>query len=429
MNPFETLYDYEKWAIRILTIILLIFGFGFGSHFIGFNNPISDFIFRYFIDSIINETSGDSGYNYVNTAGYGLGLALFVVSLAGILRVAGVDGSDAMLIALLPWVLWAPLGEVVEDAGLFSDSIAPWFVSPGIHFHAAFWVVVAGFIGHRVSVGPKKNTHDAEVSLRHLSALIVGAQAMIYCTGVVGGNTFANNERVIDNEVMWIIALFGVASPYWLAGSNIERFDSIHRMVYSSGVGGSIVLFAILSGYAVQGNGDDLTFWPLFIVIGIPSLICYVIYNIGKEYEQKSADLGYIPGILPPGVTESEYLESEAKMKQDMSKIWRRGVLASPAVLLPVGGQIGDGIATWIGIDYFGYTEKHVVSSMVTDVLDTSITFTILKIGIAGVICWFFSQAVFEYRQQHLRILIALCLMVVGFAPALRNVFRLTLGV
>ena len=260
MNPFETLYDYEKWAIRILTIILLIFGFGFGSHFVGFNNPISDFIFKYFIDSIINETSGDSGYNYVNTAGYGLGLALFVVSLAGILRVAGVDGSDAMLIALLPWVLWAPLGEVVEDAGLFSDSIAPWFVSPGIHFHAAFWVVVAGFIGHRVSVAPKKNTHDAEVSLRHLSALIVGAQAMIYCTGVVGGNTFANNERVIDNEVMWIIALFGVASPYWLAGSNIERFDSIHRMVYSSGVGGSIVLFAILSGYAVQGNGDDLTF-------------------------------------------------------------------------------------------------------------------------------------------------------------------------
>ena len=116
-------------------------------------------------------------------------------------------------------------------------------------------------------------------------------------------------------------------------------------------------------------------------------------------------------------------------MGEEIDELRKKAVLASPAVLLPVGGQIGDGIATWIGIDYFGYTEKHVISSMVTDVLDTSLTFTILKVGIAGVICWFYSQAIFEYRQQHLRVLIALCLMVVGMAPALRNVFRLTLGV
>ena len=135
------------------------------------------------------------------------------------------------------------------------------------------------------------------------------------------------------------------------------------------------------------------------------------------------------PGGSTPGVTESDYLESKTPLGEKIDELRKKAVLASPAVLLPVGGQIGDGIATWIGIDYFGYTEKHVISSMVTDVLDTSLTFTVLKVGIAGVICWFYSQAVFEYRQQHLRVLIALCLMVVGMAPALRNVFRLTLGV
>ena len=82
----------------------------------------------------LNESSGDNGYNYVNTASYGIGLALFVVSLSGLLRIFDIDGSDAMLVALLPWVLWAPLGEVIEDAGLFSDSFAPMVRQPRSSF-------------------------------------------------------------------------------------------------------------------------------------------------------------------------------------------------------------------------------------------------------------------------------------------------------
>ena len=151
MNPFESLYDYEKWAIRILLITLLFFGFGITTHFSGHENLASEVVYTYFLDSILNESTGDSGYNYVNTAGYGIGLALFVVSLAGLLRVAGTDGSDAMLVALIPWVLWAPFGEVIEDAGLFGATMAPWFVSPGVHFQTAAWVVASGFwvIGSR----------------------------------------------------------------------------------------------------------------------------------------------------------------------------------------------------------------------------------------------------------------------------------------
>ena len=101
VNPLETLYDYERWAIRILLVVLLLFGIGIAGHTLDVENPLSEAVYTYFLDSILNESSGDSGYNYVNTASYGIGLALFVVSLSGLLRVAGIDGSDAMLIALL----------------------------------------------------------------------------------------------------------------------------------------------------------------------------------------------------------------------------------------------------------------------------------------------------------------------------------------
>ena len=63
MNPFESLYDYEKWAIRILLITLLFFGFGITTHFSGHENLASEVVYTYFLDSILNESTGDSGYN------------------------------------------------------------------------------------------------------------------------------------------------------------------------------------------------------------------------------------------------------------------------------------------------------------------------------------------------------------------------------
>ena len=92
---------------------------------------------------------------------------------------------------------------------------------------------------------------------------------------------------------------------------------------------------------------------PIIIVFGVPYLICMGIFSYGKEDARRSLELGFVPGVLPPGMTESDYLTLDTPQKKEVESLWKRGVLASPAVLLPVGGQIGDGIATWIGIDYF----------------------------------------------------------------------------
>ena len=83
------------------------------------------------------------------------------------------------------------------------------------------------------------------------------------------------------------------------------------------------------------------------------------------------------------------------------------------------------------------YGEKHVLSQRVIDgglwvneklgieheMLDEGVwLFAILKFLIGGIVFWFYSMANFEYRQQHLRLLIGLALMVVGMAPGLRDV-------
>ena len=55
-----------------------------------FSNPLSDFVYKYYLDPVIGESTGDSGYNMVNTMTYGIVLAMFVVAMSGWLRHLGV---------------------------------------------------------------------------------------------------------------------------------------------------------------------------------------------------------------------------------------------------------------------------------------------------------------------------------------------------
>ena len=55
--------------------------------------------------------------------------------------------------------------------------------------------------------------------------------------------------------------------------------------------------------------------------------------------------------------------------------------------------------------------------------------FTLVKAGLIGAIVWLFSEMKVEQRQRHLRVLIVLAVLIVGLAPGLRDIGRLTLGV
>jgi uncharacterized membrane protein len=112
-----------------------------------------------------------------------------------------------------------------------------------------------------------------------------------------------------------------------------------------------------------------------------------------------------------------------------MEALTPRAILGLPIILLAMYGQMIDGLATSVGLEYYGYGEKHVLSQKVIEFAETAWGFGILKFGLAGLIWWLFASARFEHRHRHLRLLVILCLLVVGLAPGLRDVLRMTLGV
>jgi uncharacterized membrane protein len=103
-------------------------------------------------------------------------------------------------------------------------------------------------------------------------------------------------------------------------------------------------------------------------------------------------------------------------------------------------GQLCDGFATMVGIDYFEYSEKHPLSDAViqyggsiSDSLGWDVEgawlFAIVKAVLVGTIAYIFVEMRVENRQKHLRLLIVLAVLIVGLAPGIRDIGRLMLGV
>ena len=424
-NPLEEMYDYEKWATNIIIVVAGLVIAGISLEFLKIENPLSDFLYDFYIDPVLGEASSDSGYNIPNTLTYALLLALFAVSLAAWLRYLGIDASDATLLALVPYVFWAALGEVVEDASMFDASLESYFVSPAIHFQTAAWVVIAGAFGYRIA-----NSDLDEESMRSkvdsTVTILILTQVVIYYTSVEASGVTASSD--FDNMPMLVCFITALLLPSLATKNALFDFTILQRTVFLVGLGGCIALAGPLLAYGVS-YPDGVVIWPLFVVLGLPATLVYWMHNNGLPAANQLSEAGHIAGILPPGMTENEYEEWESEEKDLIESLRLKAVMASPVVSLAVAGQFLDGIATAIGISEFGYTEKHVFSSEIIELFGSAYGFTVTKLMLGGAIWYFFAIANFEHRQQHLRLLISMVILTVGLAPGLRNVGRLALGV
>ena len=186
---------------------------------------------------------------------------------------------------------------------------------------------------------------------------------------------------------------------------------------------------------------NEVVFWPALIVLGIPGLICAALYQIGKDDARQLKLTGFEAGVLPEGISIKSW-EAEEKVvaNHPIEQLSNKALLASPLVLAMVFGQLCDGFATMVGIDYFDYSEKHPLSDAViqfgggiSDDLGWDVEgawlFAIVKAILVGTIAYIFLEMRVENRQKHLRLLIVLAVLIVGLAPGIRDIGRLMLGV
>ena len=388
-----------------------------------------DFVKIYIWDPIVKDAgeSGDAGYSQVNTIVYILTMVAAVIAFQALFRKWQLPVHDNMVWALMSWVVLAPVLRVLEDADYFGEGIDVLFISPLIHIHLAGWLILSAVIG--------KISNNNHISL--LSMLLV---AYVAFTGFL----VLPNVHIHETGRFWI--LFGSV----LGGLTIAAV--LHNTWGWDAISRSILAFA--SGLIVMGLGhwvqlyktpwaqdsglmprDNDIIWPVLVVVVIPLIITWAVWKMGEEDLAQLRLTGNEVGVIPDKLSLKEW-ESEDRSAHPVEILTPKGILATPMVAGMMFGQLCDGLATMVGIDYFGYSEKHPLSDAVIqfggslDILgEGAWLFFLVKASLVTLIVWMFSQMRVEGRQQHLRVLIVLAVMIVGMAPGLRDIGRLILGV
>ncbi len=96
-----------------------------------------------------------------------------------------------------------------------------------------------------------------------------------------------------------------------------------------------------------------------------------------------------------------------------------------------VAGHALDGAATFFVIDFFSqiagiqYFEQHVLSAAIGGLFGTYFTFYLLKVAIAFAAAYVLTKEKMDKEEKYY---VALVLMILGFAPGIRDVLRMVIG-
>ena len=388
---------------------------------------------------------GDAGYSYQNTAIYTFGLLASVVVFQALFRTLQLPADDKMMIALIAWVCLAPIFRVLEDGDFFPSSIDWLLISPIIHLHLAAWLIGIGFISHLIG----KEWDSVEGDIGELNIRIRLVPLLCLALLFMWALLFRPGYSEHDMGLMWVVIGLGIGFASLIFSVHATRdWPTITRGLLAFAVGACFVGLGHWAQLAatpwLQESGrlpNEVVLWPALIVLGIPGIVCAVLYRIGKDDARQLKLTGFEAGVLPEGISiKSWEAEEKTVANHPIEQLSNKALLASPLVLAMVFGQLCDGFATMVGIDYFNYSEKHPLSDAVIQYgggisdsigwdVEGAWLFAIVKAILVGTIAYIFVEMRVENRQKHLRLLIVLAVLIVGLAPGIRDIGRLMLGV
>jgi len=388
-----------------------------------------DFLGPYVWEPITKDagTSGDAGYSLVNTAFYILTMIGAVIVFQALFRHWQLPTGDRMVWALIAWVALAPILRVLEDADFFGSETDFLFISPVIHIHLAAWLIAVGIVGHIF----------ARDRLGMFAALVLGY--LLFFGLLVQPNWAEHDMGVLfamSGAIAGVFTLYLVIHNTWGWHGIPRAMIAFASALIVMGLGHWLQL---ASTPWVQENGtmpkENPALWPVLVVIIIPLVVAWTVWQYGRDNLIAIRSSGNEVGVIPDGMTLEEW-ESEDRSEHPVERLTPTAILATPMVAGMLFGQLCDGLATMVGIDWFGYSEKHPVSDAVIQFGDSleligngAWLFFLVKAAIISLIIYLFAEMRVERRQQHLRVLIVLAVMIVGMAPGLRDIGRLILGV
>ncbi len=377
------------------------------------------FVWKYFWGPVVADALGHpvdgikEGYNIYNTLIYGLLLSLAISWVYVLLKKLRLEIDTVFIFALLPTVLSGGVYRAFEDTGLMRYPGSVLFISPLIYVLLALVVVSAMVSAHmpgkrawfRVAwFWAGKKTGKSGV----LGGLVGWALFMVvfYSTGfqrALVGEPGGVPTLVLTASIP-LVSAFSVATVALYSGEKLRRSEEV--AVLSAGTGvfvhGVLDIFLWFRFAAGPGGGVETHPPEIAVITSLALLMTFLVAGV----------LRALWAVLSRGF------------------FWIKEVYLRPLSVLILFAHLLDASATYRAISSYGYSEKHVLPSFLINLAGTPLVMYPLKLAVILPVLYIMEKYIaVELKDRTMVGLLRLAVLVVGLAPGVRDMLRLSMGV
>jgi len=331
---------------------------------------VNDFWNEFFVNPIMADSKGVAGakYNIYNTVAYGLGFFLLFMAINELLTRWKIELNEKFVFSCIPLLVLGGVVRVLEDADTFRPPIQYFFISPLIY---GILVIYSLLI---ISLG-------VWLSKSALPSLTKGLGLVSFTIGGYG--------------LWW----------YFAPG------DWIHPSFWA------LVVLSFTALTAEFYRGKPLRDPVLFF--GISSTLTLILaYLTLAQNEIVNPDIFWNTLVIASSLTMVVWFFCQVVLEKPLS----------PVYLLLYLGHFIDGSATYLGIDTYGYTEKHVLPDFFIEYFGSAIVMLPLKfLVVTGVITALEVEKSNDEDPGMVALLI-MFLLALGLGPGTRDILRIMFG-
>lgn len=362
----------------VYVLFLSIFAFA-----LAFPDSFGGFIWQYYWGPVVADAAGHSvagiseGYNPVSSVTYGilLILSLYLIYLLFKRRKVVLDRS--LMLALSPLIISGAVARVLEDASVFGIPSAYLFISPIIYL----WLGALGLFLVLYSEFLERRGRFEAMVLCSLPYFII----LRFLWFMV------KTSRIPEDPAYFlpVTGIFFVLHIYFVKKREYEMSSSV--FLYS------MYVLSVFSFYAVMRFGTVRYPMELVLIPSIAALVSAAVYVLAR----------FLDG----------YMENAH-------------IFLRPENLAIIFAHSLDGGATWTGMSFFGYGEKHVLPSIMIAHTGSALLFLLSKVILALVAVYLLDVSFKRYmKNQNIAGLTKFTIIVLGLGPGIRDMLRIALHV
>ncbi|MCD6461507.1 MAG: DUF63 family protein [Thermoplasmata archaeon] len=361
------------------------------------------FVWKYVWGPVVADSLGmeimgaRAGYNPVNTALYAVLLPLMVAWIYVLFRRLRISFDTGMIISLLPFVVSGATYRVLEDMGVFRPPGGYLFIAPLIYLLlGAFALGTLSFSALREVMQSGIRASNPRASDRPFFTPLVSAIWSVSFSSIFVVSASPGSYPAPSPLSPVLLALL-VPPAVHFSLRPLVRVEGHHLAVFSTGCGLlAVSLPPIVSGFFEGGGGGLLMFAAILILASAAA----------GSFLLAARLLSKRPGLS--GLS----------------------AFALPTSILIMFGHMLDASATFVGVDIYGYREKHVLPRLLMGLTGTAAVMYLLKAAIIGLVVYILENDVRkEIKDATVLGLLRFTILVLGLAPGLRDALRISLGV